>query len=372
MSNMKDMAARSMADQTGNMGLTQTENQKKTGIMAMLEAGKARIADGLPQHLTIERILRVANTALTKSPKLLECHQDSIINAVIIASQMGLECDGTLNHGHLIPYWNKKTKRQEAQFIIGYGGYVDLGYRSKMLSNIHADVVRVGDIFSYEFGTHGHLKHIYADDRGEITHFYCYTKHTNGGEGYTVLPKKKVDEIKANTGAKFGPWFDNYESMGIKTAVRHHAYKAKMPLSIEMAKAASHMENDEYGEKLANAIPTSSMVVPEPKQLSQPPEPDNKPDAKPKKPKKTTPPKQEQFTQDPKVDPIALMEAHNTYTLVCGELDSVGGRDHANKFLFTLFKTTDQLGNATIEQLTVATKKVQEEMKRIKATGDVT
>jgi len=101
------------------------------------------IAMALPKHMTPDKMARVVITAITRTPKLLDCTPQSIMRAVIEASQLGLMPDGVLGHGYILPY--KKT----AVFIPGYKGLLDLARRSGELSWVQAHVVYENDEFSY-------------------------------------------------------------------------------------------------------------------------------------------------------------------------------------------------------------------------------
>jgi len=182
MAGTKDMAAESMQSQlTGKLTTSREKNKSETLIK--LEKSLTDIVSISPKHLTEKRIFKVVQATLTRNPILLDCSPTSIILAVKDSCQLGLEPDGPLQQSHLIPFKNGKTKKMEATFIVGYRGYIDLAYRSGQLANIHPDVVYEGDLFEYEFGSNGHLKHIYGDNHGvgKPKFFYCYTKLINGG-----------------------------------------------------------------------------------------------------------------------------------------------------------------------------------------------
>ena len=119
-----------------------TESNPKTAL-APFEKAKAfldrpdfkqQIARALPHHLTADRMLRVALTAVTRTPKLAECDLASIAHALLTASQLGLEVDG--RNGHLVPYNNKG--KMTCQFIPGYQGLIQLSYNHGPLKFAYA------------------------------------------------------------------------------------------------------------------------------------------------------------------------------------------------------------------------------------------
>ena len=113
---------------------------KPTTVKGWIEstAFRDQVARALPKHLTPDRFLRVALTALLKTPKLATCTPESVTQCLLSCSQMGLEPDG--RRAHLIPYGNACT------LIIDYKGIVELAMRSGLVANLHADTVCENEI----------------------------------------------------------------------------------------------------------------------------------------------------------------------------------------------------------------------------------
>ena len=71
-------------------------------------------------YRTPDRFIRIALTALTRTPKLTTCDHGSFFQALLDLSQLGLEPDG--RRAHLIPFRNNKRNCVECQLIIDYKG----------------------------------------------------------------------------------------------------------------------------------------------------------------------------------------------------------------------------------------------------------
>ena len=71
-------------------------NEAKRDIRALLQSDgvKSQMAMVLPKHLTADRMARVACTAILKTPKLAQCKTESLLQALMLCSQAGLEPDG--------------------------------------------------------------------------------------------------------------------------------------------------------------------------------------------------------------------------------------------------------------------------------------
>lgn len=209
----------------------------KQRVKAFLTDNKAAISAALPKHLNPDRMLQVAQTAITQNPQLLECDTGTLFGALIRCTQLGLEPNNALGQLYLIPFNNRKANRKDVQVIVGYKGMIDLARRSGNIESLQAMAVREGDEFSYEYGIGEHLRHVPGEARGEITHFYAYAKLVGGGFQFEVLPKSHMDTLMRSTQSRgeYGPWKDHYEQMGRKTMVRR--LFNYLPVSIEMAKA---------------------------------------------------------------------------------------------------------------------------------------
>lgn len=227
-------------------------------VRGALEKLKPQMAMALPKHLTPDRLLRVTMTAVQNNPKLLDCDRTSLFAAVLTCAQLGLEPDGVLGQAYLVPFKGK------VQFIAGYKGLIRLGYNSGEVSTIQAHEVCENDTFRYAYGLNEELYHVPAEgERGEITHFYAYSKFKDGGHVFVVLPLAEVERIRDEksegykafkAGAiKSNPWHDDFAAMGCKTAVRRLA--KWLPMSVQRAAAfedaydrGQYVRTDEYGD----------------------------------------------------------------------------------------------------------------------------
>lgn len=173
---------------------------------------KQQVALCLPKHLTADRFVRVALSALTRIPKLGQCTPESVIKCMMTCSELGLEPDG--RRAHLIPFG------KECTLIIDYKGLVELAKRSGDVSNIHAQIVCERDVFDYNTGEVTH-KIDFKNDRGTMYAVYTVIKFKDGGQHTEIMTKKDVDRIRARSRAKdSGPWVTDYDEMAKKTVFR--------------------------------------------------------------------------------------------------------------------------------------------------------
>lgn len=228
--------------------LKQQENQdkqpekKKEGntIVQLIKRMEPEIQRALPQHITGERMARIALTAVRNTPELAQADQMSLLGAIMQSAQLGLEPNTPLGEAYLIPYRNKKQGIIEAQFQMGYKGLLNLAHRTNEYKGIYAHEVYPNDEFHYEYGLHKDLKHVPADiPEGDPIYYYAVYHLKNGGFDFVVWSREKIEQhakkYSAGINHYSSPWKSDFDSMAKKTILKDVLKYA--PKSIEFAKA---------------------------------------------------------------------------------------------------------------------------------------
>jgi len=182
------------------------------------------VAEVLPKHLTAERIVRVAITAVMGKPQILSIVQTpvgkaSLLNALLRCSQAGLELDGRL--AHLVPFGDT------LQLIFDYKGLLTLAKRNGV--DAKAVVVRENDDFDYteDDGTGKTLVQHRFDpfaERGAVIGVYSRAVSDGKAADYEFMSKADVDAIRKRSRASGnGPWVTDYDEMAKKTVLRRHS-----------------------------------------------------------------------------------------------------------------------------------------------------
>jgi recombination protein RecT len=209
----------------------------------LLERLKPQIAMALPKHIDINRMIRICLTTIQRTPKLLECTQESLLGCLFQCVQLGLEPDGLLGHAYLVPYGKACT------LIVGYKGLLKLARQSDEVESISARVVCEKDVFEYEFGLDEKLIHkpSHEEDPGPITFVYAIFRLKGGGHHMDVMSVGEVERIRERSKAgKDGPWVTDWAEMAKKTVLRRASKMA--PASIEdLARAVAIDSRSEAG-----------------------------------------------------------------------------------------------------------------------------
>lgn len=224
-----------------------------------------QFAAALPKHLSPERFGRIAITALSRTPKLKECTQESVFKCLLDLSAMGLEPDG--RHAHLIPYG------QECTLIIDYKGLVSLVRRSGDVAKIHADIVCENDVFEHSMGEV--QKHTFDlnQGRGQAYAAYAQVWLKDGSVQASIMSKDEIEAIREKSSAwgawlkykKRGPWNDNEGEMWKKTAFRR--LTKWLTISPEIADAITKADEHEFNNP-RNVTPKAELPKENPFRLA--------------------------------------------------------------------------------------------------------
>ena len=245
-----------------NGALINVSNQKLMSLKHLLEQRKESIAKALPKHLTTERVIKMAIVAASRSPLLLQCAPESIFNAMIDSSQLGLEPFSPLNLSYIIPYRNGKTGQYEAKFMPSFRGMLELARRSGEIKSVQAEVVYERDTIEIEKGLNPKLKHVPnydGKDAGKPILVYAIAHFKDGGYQFVVMTMAQVEAVrKKSKSPNVGPWAEFFDEMAKKSVLRN--LLKYCPSSTTLEKAMEHDNSAEMGEDIINVdlidIPT--------------------------------------------------------------------------------------------------------------------
>jgi recombination protein RecT len=212
---------------------------KVSSVAKFLNSNKKQLAAALPKHMTVDRMLGVALRSIQKTPKLVECNQQSLLNAVMQSAQLGLECDGVLGQAYLVPFGSDVT------LIPGYKGLLKLARNSGEISTIQAHEVHEKDDYSFAFGLNPKLEHMPTPDEnpGSVIAFYAVAHLKDGSNQFDWMWLREVLKIRddskgyqaAKKYGKSSTWDTYFEEMGKKTVLRRLC--KMLPASTDLAQA---------------------------------------------------------------------------------------------------------------------------------------
>jgi phage RecT family recombinase len=181
-----------------------------------------RIPDWLPARINVRQFIIAAATGINGlSPGV---NPQSAVEAVFNCAVLGLIPGKARRHAYFIPYANQVT------LVLGYEGFLELGYGCRFLKSVHTDVVLAGEEFAHGTDASGpYLRHPLPLRRdrtfNKVELAYCIWHGVDGGYGieYTQkadLVKYRSGAIARKRGSKPCPWEEYPIQMCRKTPLR--------------------------------------------------------------------------------------------------------------------------------------------------------
>lgn len=180
-------------------------------------------------------VLQIVNS----NSMLVNADPQTIFSAACMAATLNLPINNNLGFAYIVPFKNNKENKIEAQFQLGYKGYIQLAQRSGQFSRIAATPVYNGQLISenpllgYEFDWS-------VKPSGDPIGYVAFFKLINGFTAELYMSKEEVmkhaNKYSQTAKKGFGVWKDQFEAMALKTVLKLLLSK-QAPLSIDMQKA---------------------------------------------------------------------------------------------------------------------------------------
>lgn len=144
-----------------------------------------------------------------KNPALLECDSTSLFNSFVTMASLKLMPSSVSGEAYVLPY-NKKGGGKEAQFQMGYMGYVTLFYRAGVTA-VQAEIVREKDDIKIVSGQvmHSINPMLSSAARGKAVGAYVAIVY-KGSTMYKYMHADDIMEIgrrfSKSFNSQFSPW----------------------------------------------------------------------------------------------------------------------------------------------------------------------
>ena len=225
----------------------------KTKIEQLVGKNSATFATSVMQIANSNTMLRTADPT-------------SIFNAACMAATLNLPLQNGLGFAYIVPFKNNKERKVEAQFQIGYKGFIQLAQRSGQFKRLVALPVYKKQLLKKDFinGFEFDWEQEPEKDENPIG-YYAYFKLVNDFSAELYMSHddivKHAQRYSQTFKKGFGVWHDNFEAMALKTVTKLLLSK-QAPLSVEMQQAVladqavvKDVENQEfnYADNIQNA-----------------------------------------------------------------------------------------------------------------------
>jgi len=177
----------------------------------------------------------------------------TIIASALKAATMDLPIDKNLGYAYVVPFnrYEKKGKNwithNEAQFILGYKGYIQLAQRSGQYKALNALAIYEGQLIDWNPLTEEFTFDYKGKVSDEVIGYVGFFELLNGFKKTVYWTKQEIESHRIKNSKNkdkeklSGAWVDNYDSMAIKTVLRNLLSKWGL-LSVEMQTAITSDE----------------------------------------------------------------------------------------------------------------------------------
>lgn len=201
-----------------------------TTLSQELDVLRPQIENVLPEHVSVERFMRIVTTAIVLNPDLRAPNlRRSLLTAATKAATDGLVPDG--REGAFVVFGGV------VQWMPMVAGVIKKVRNSGELKSLNSNVVYSGDEFDYWFDDAGeHIKHRpdLKGKREEIAAVYAVATTHKGGVYTEVMTRSQIDQVRAASKAPNSPaWRNWYGEMGRKAVIRRLSKRLPMSTDLE-------------------------------------------------------------------------------------------------------------------------------------------
>lgn len=201
-------------------------------------------------------------SAVSANPTLQECEPATILSAAFLGEGLKLSPSPQLGQYYMVPYDNKKAGVKQAQFQLGYKGYIQLAIRSGYYRKINVIAIKDGELIRFDPLNEDIEVNLIDDfeerEAKETIGYYAMFEYTSGFRKAIYWPKSKMlchaDRFsKAFSKEKYKEllagqipekdmwkyssfWYKDFDAMAYKTMLRQLISKWGI-MSVDLQKA---------------------------------------------------------------------------------------------------------------------------------------
>lgn len=239
-----------------------TQSKPKFSVVIQSDAYKKLINNTLGDPNKATRFIASISSAVATNPQLQECEPNTIVAGALVGEALNLSPSNALGEYYLVPYKNTKKGTMDAQFQLGYKGYLHLAIRSGQYKDIDVFEIHEGEFKGRDKET-GKFKFEFIEDESvrlskPVIGYMGYFELLNGFKKTLYMSKEEMEQ-HANTYSKAfnledykklqagqipdkdlwkysSFWYKSFSTMAFKTVLRQLISKWGI-MSIEMQDA---------------------------------------------------------------------------------------------------------------------------------------
>lgn len=257
--------------------LSTQAQRPKFSVMISTPKYQKMINNTLRDPKRAQRFTSSIISAVATNPMLQECDPSTILSGALLGESLGLSPSPQLGQYYLVPFNNTKKGCKDAQFQLGYKGYIQLALRSGYYKHLNVIAVKAGELVRFNPLTEEIELNLNEDELAREASatigYLAMFEYLNGFRKtiYWSWEKMEAHALRYSKGyaAKKGYtfWEKDFDAMAFKTMLRQLISKWGI-MSVELQQA---FESDIVSEQDTDLMEASDMKLPEPSTEQLPP-----------------------------------------------------------------------------------------------------
>ena len=244
----------------------------KFSVMISTPGYQKMINNTLRDPKKAQRFVASITSAVATNPALQECDPATILSGALLGESLNLSPSPQLGQYYLVPFNNTKNGCKDAQFQLGYKGYIQLALRSGYYKHLNVIAVKAGELVHFDPLTEEVEVNLNPDElareNSATVGYLAMFEYLNGFRKTIYWSREKMENhalryskgYAAKKGYTF--WEKDIDAMAFKTMLRQLVSKWGV-MSIDLQTA---FEADAVAAEDGDYIQTPPTELPEPVQ----------------------------------------------------------------------------------------------------------
>lgn len=207
----------------------------------------------------VKREISFAVQAINKSAQLQKCSPESLLQAVMNISNIGLTLNPAAKEAYLIPRYNNLSKNMEAVLEPGYVGLVKLLTDAGSVKSMLCQLVYEYDKFTVDLANNDqpvkHEPELVRSKRGEIKGAYALGTLVDGTRQVEYMSTEEINDIRERSETykahregkiKSCTWISDYGEMARKTVIKRIYKYLPRTERMQQVDKAVEIDNSDY------------------------------------------------------------------------------------------------------------------------------
>jgi recombination protein RecT len=228
-----------MTNQNTAIAKQDAQKKERTQVLAkLIESRREAFALVAGEHFKPERLVKLAQGALARQPKLAECTPSSVLVALMRCAELELEPDSALPQRRmwLVPRWNNKLGANECTYMMDYRAQIQKARETGLVPSVIASGVQAKDRFTLRYDADGTSitkfefepggeGGIFAE-RGDVIGYFAAARLEGGEVQIAAMSKRDAEAFRDKRAPRdrqnriVGPWVSDFDAMAVKSCLR--------------------------------------------------------------------------------------------------------------------------------------------------------